>query len=193
MNCSRSSTMSNSDRSRWTFTEETMIRVRINLEQHTQCSNMTSMTQQKTMDRAKPGTEHTRSSRSWRWHSAADPTPENNTQGLKEQMHSSNETTQRCPQRHDSPTSTAGLRSAGTTAGLRRVNTWHVSVKGKQQPQVCLLACEQLPVKWSHQHRHIVRSPSAQTFHYPWYKEWTEEDRTHFPVARPKRLWFTHW
>ena len=32
-------------------------------------------------------------------------TPENNTQGLGEQMHSSNEATQRCPQRHASPTS----------------------------------------------------------------------------------------
>ena len=28
------------------------------------------------------------------------PTPENNTQGLGEQMYSSNEATQRCPQRH---------------------------------------------------------------------------------------------
>ena len=33
------------------------------------------------------------------------PTPENGTEGLEEQMHSSNETTQRCPQRHASPTS----------------------------------------------------------------------------------------
>ena len=33
------------------------------------------------------------------------PTPENNTQGLGEQMHSSNEVTQRCPQRRASPTS----------------------------------------------------------------------------------------
>ena len=33
------------------------------------------------------------------------PTPENNTQGLGEQMHSRNEATQRCPQRHASPTS----------------------------------------------------------------------------------------
>ena len=31
-------------------------------------------------------------------------TPENNTQGLGEQMHSSNEATQRCPERHASPT-----------------------------------------------------------------------------------------
>ena len=32
------------------------------------------------------------------------PTPENNTQGLGEQMYSSNEATQRYPQRHTSPT-----------------------------------------------------------------------------------------
>ena len=50
-------------------------------------------------------TEYTWRSRSWRWHSAADPAPENNTQGFGEQMHSSNEATQRCPQRHASPTS----------------------------------------------------------------------------------------
>ena len=33
------------------------------------------------------------------------PTPENNTQGLGEQMHSCYEATQRCPQTHASPTS----------------------------------------------------------------------------------------
>ena len=33
------------------------------------------------------------------------PTPENNTQGLGEQMHSNNEATQMCPQRHASSTS----------------------------------------------------------------------------------------
>ena len=33
------------------------------------------------------------------------PTPENNTQGLGEEMHSSYEATQRCPQGHASPTS----------------------------------------------------------------------------------------
>ena len=33
------------------------------------------------------------------------PTPENNTQGLGEPMHNSNEAAQRCPQRHASPTS----------------------------------------------------------------------------------------
>ena len=48
--------MSNSDRSRWKLTEQTMIRVRINLMQHTQCINMTSMTQrQESLIRAKSG------------------------------------------------------------------------------------------------------------------------------------------
>ena len=39
MNCGRSSGMSNSG-SRWKFTEQIMIRVRISLVPHTQCSNM---------------------------------------------------------------------------------------------------------------------------------------------------------
>ena len=56
MSCSRSTGMSNSDRRRWKITEQTMIRVRINLVQHTQCSTMTSMTQrQETLIFAKPG------------------------------------------------------------------------------------------------------------------------------------------
>ena len=57
MRCSRSSGISNSDRSRWKLAEQTMIRVRINLVQHTQCSNMTSsMTQrQESLIRTKPG------------------------------------------------------------------------------------------------------------------------------------------
>ena len=37
--------MSTSGRSRWKLTEQTMIRVRINLVQHTQFNNMTSMTE----------------------------------------------------------------------------------------------------------------------------------------------------
>ena len=84
-----------------------MILVRINLVQHKQCSKMTLMTQrQESLIRAKNGHRiYTWHSSSWRWHSSADPTPENNTRGLGEQMHSSNEATQRCPQRHASPTS----------------------------------------------------------------------------------------
>ena len=45
-----------SDRCRWTPTEQKIIRVRIKFVQHTQCSNMTSMTQrQETVIRVKPG------------------------------------------------------------------------------------------------------------------------------------------
>ena len=56
MSCSLSSGIPNSDRSRWKLTEQTMIRVRINLVQHTQCSNMTSMTHwQESLIRANPG------------------------------------------------------------------------------------------------------------------------------------------
>ena len=55
MSRSRRSGMSNSERSRWKLTEQTMIRIRINLVQHTQC-NMTSMTQRREcLIRAKPG------------------------------------------------------------------------------------------------------------------------------------------
>ena len=43
----------NTDRSRWNLTEQIMNRVQINLVQHTQCSNMTSMTQQESLIRAK--------------------------------------------------------------------------------------------------------------------------------------------
>ena len=55
MSYSRSSSVWNSDRSRWKLTEQTMIRVRINLVQRTQCNNMTSITQQESLIRAKPG------------------------------------------------------------------------------------------------------------------------------------------
>ena len=48
--------MLNSGTSRWKLTEQTLIRVRINLVQHIQSSNMTSMTQwQETLIRAKSG------------------------------------------------------------------------------------------------------------------------------------------
>ena len=56
MSCSRGSSMSNSGRSRWKLAEQSMIQVRINLVQHTQCSNTASMTQQQeSLIRAKPG------------------------------------------------------------------------------------------------------------------------------------------
>ena len=56
MSCSHSSRISNSDRCIWKLTLQTMIRVLINLVQHTLCRNMTSMTQrQGSQVRAKPG------------------------------------------------------------------------------------------------------------------------------------------
>ena len=56
MSCGRSSGMSNSDKNRWKLTDQTMIRVRINPVHHTQCSNMTSMSQrQESLIRAMPG------------------------------------------------------------------------------------------------------------------------------------------
>ena len=56
MSCSCSSRVSNSDKSRWKLSEQTMIKVCINLVQHTQCSNMTLTKQrQESLVRAKPG------------------------------------------------------------------------------------------------------------------------------------------
>ena len=56
MRCCRSSRMSNSSRSSWKLDEQTVIRVRINLVEHTKPSNTTSMTQrQETLINAKPG------------------------------------------------------------------------------------------------------------------------------------------
>ena len=56
MSCRRSSKMSDFSRSRWRLTEQTVVRVRINLVQHTQPSHTTSMTQwQETLIGMKPG------------------------------------------------------------------------------------------------------------------------------------------
>ena len=104
-----SSGMSNPDRSRWKLTEQTMIRVRIILVKHTQCSNMTSITQrQETLIKAKP---------CHRIHLAPDKlkmtfssSPPHRRTTLKHWENKYivyiNEATQRCPQRHASPTST---------------------------------------------------------------------------------------
>ena len=100
MSCSRSSVMSNSDRSRWKLTEQTMIRVRINLLQHTKYSNMTLMTHRPEILIRAPSARVPEDDIQQQT-----PTPDNNTQGLREQMHSSNEATQRCLQRHASPSS----------------------------------------------------------------------------------------
>ena len=102
----RTSGMSNSSWGSCQLAKQTMIWFRINLLQHTQPSNITTMTQrQVTLIRAHLATEYTWSSRSWRWHFAADPTLENNAQGLGEQMQNSNEVTQWCPQIYVSQTS----------------------------------------------------------------------------------------
>ena len=108
MSCSCSSGMSNSYKSRWKLTVQTMIRVRINFVQHTQRSKMTSMTQrQKTLMKAEPACPPNASGA----REAEDgiqqqpPTSENNSQGLGGQMQKQHEATQRCSQRHASPTS----------------------------------------------------------------------------------------
>ena len=73
--------MSNSDRSRWTLTEQTPIHVQITLVK--QCSNITSICCEKKLWSGQlPATEYTWRPRSWRWHSAADPRTGDNTQGL---------------------------------------------------------------------------------------------------------------
>ena len=96
--------MSNSSRSRFKLAEQTVIRVRINLVQHTKPSHMTSMKpRQETLIRTKPGHRIHLALRSWSDIQQLTPTPENNTQGFGEQMESSNEVTQRCPQIYVSP------------------------------------------------------------------------------------------
>ena len=106
MSSSRSTAMSNSDKSRCKLTEQTMIRVRINLVQHSQYSNMTSMTQgQETLIRAKFGhrtqlalekLKMTFSSRTQHWRSILQDW-ENKCIDIATKQH-------RCPQRHASPT-----------------------------------------------------------------------------------------
>ena len=93
MSCGRSSSMSNSSISKCKLAEQTMIWVRLNLVLHTQPSNTTSKTQwQETLIKTNvwppntPGahqdkrlaTKYTWRSGIWRWHTVADPTPENN-------------------------------------------------------------------------------------------------------------------
>ena len=107
MSYSSSSGMTNSDTIRWKITEQTTIRVRINLVQHTQCSNMTSMTQQQeTLIRAKPGHRIRMSLEKLKMTFSSRPTHRRRILKDREQMHSSNEAvTQRCPQGQASPTS----------------------------------------------------------------------------------------
>ena len=85
MSCSRRSGMSNSSRSRWTLAEQTMIRA-----QHTNPSNTTSTTRNSDQSKAwptnTPGAQEVEDD-----FQQLTPTPENNTQGLGDQMQNSNE------------------------------------------------------------------------------------------------------
>ena len=85
----------------------TEIRVRINLVQHIEPSLTTSMTQRhETLIGTKPGHRiHLALTKLKVTFSSWPPTPENNTQGLGEQMQNSNEVIQRCLQIYVSSTS----------------------------------------------------------------------------------------
>ena len=118
--------MSNSDRSRWKLTDQTMIRVRINLLQHSECSNMTSMTQrQESLIRAKP---------SYRIHPALEKLkmtlssrpPHRRTIPMDWENKCTVATKQhRCPQRHvHQPQNTNSLRDTGD-------NTTHMVFEGE--------------------------------------------------------------
>ena len=85
--------MLNSSRSRWKLDEQIVISVLINLVQHIKPSHTTSVTQRH--DVTLIGT-HGAQEGEGDIHQLIS-TPENNAQGLGEQMHSSNEVTQRCP------------------------------------------------------------------------------------------------
>ena len=45
---------------------------------------------------------------------------------------------------------------------------YNPAIKGGSNSTFACWLAQQLPVKWSHQQRYVVRSPPAQTFH--WYK-----------------------
>ena len=91
--------MSNSSRSRWKLAEQTVIRVRINLAQQTQPSHTTSMAQRQETDRGIAWIPNTPGNLKAECDiQQLTPTPENNTQGLEEQMHYSYVVSQRCPQ-----------------------------------------------------------------------------------------------
>ena len=97
MSCGRSSRMSIFSRSRWMLTEQTVIRVRINLVQHTKLSSDRDKTWPPITPRAQEAEGDIQQ---------LTPTPESDTQRLGEQMqYSGNEVTQRCPQMYVSPTS----------------------------------------------------------------------------------------
>ena len=241
MNCSWSSSMSNPDRNRWKLTEQTMIRVRINLAQHIQWSNITSMTQrQESLIRAKSchrihlaleklkmsfssRPPHQRTIlKDWDWENkwivSLRDTGDNTTHMVFEgesavKLHAKNvKLGTRVNGTSDKTKSQLGgltvldllTTKASVLLGFSIMHQWlhhswilaesllreAATASCSSGSKLAVQACEQLPLMWSHQHRHIVCSPPAQTFQ--WYKGWTEEDPTHFPVVRQKRLGSTH-
>ena len=109
--------MSNSDRSRWKLTEPCTT---YTVQQH-DVDDTTSRKsdQDKAWSPNAPGARKAEDDIQ-----QETPTPESNTEGFGEQMHSGNEETQRCPQRHASPTSK--YQSFRDT----RDNTKHIVVEG---------------------------------------------------------------
>ena len=109
--------MSNSGRSKWKFTEQTVIWVRIKLEQHTQSNYMTSMTQrQDTLIRTKPG--HWIHQALEKLNVAFSSWPPHRTTILKfweSKCIISNEATPRCPRTHalHQPKNITGLCAVG--------------------------------------------------------------------------------
>ena len=124
MRCSHSSGMSNSDRSRWKLTEQTMIR--FELTRYNIHSAVTRHQWHNDKNAWPPNTPGARAAEDDIQHQT--PTPENNTQGLEEQMHSSNEATQRLLHQ---PQNTNSLRNT-------RDNTEHIFFEG--EPAVILHA-----------------------------------------------------
>ena len=89
MSCSRSSGISNSDRSRWKLTEQQWFEFGLTVYNiHSAATWRRWPNDKKVWSGQSLATKYTWRSRSWRWLLAAD--PENNTQGLGEKMHSSN-------------------------------------------------------------------------------------------------------
>ena len=76
-----------------------MVRVRINLEQHTMHQHEVNETTTRIADQGKVWLPNTPGAREAEYNiQRQTPTPENNTQGLGEQMHIGNKAALRCPQ-----------------------------------------------------------------------------------------------
>ena len=140
MSCNRSSGMSNSDRSRWKLTEQQWFEFEITVYNiHSAATWRRWPNDKKVWSGQGLATEYTWRSRSWRWLLVAD--PENNTQGLGAKMHSSNEATQRYPQRQASPTSKYQFFETPETIARTGLWGWACTCRSCWFPDLVSMSC----------------------------------------------------